>query len=132
MKKCTIKDLPKILEVMKHPDVQGPASISFWIPILEAPLTYVLMPDPDVVFMVFAATEEVASGHVYAKPCARGKRAIKAERVGLKWLIANTPFKKIVGFVYNKPHIERFHSMVGMQKIDIGDNIKMFIYPPKE
>lgn len=82
---------------------------------LSAKGAYVLMPNDGTVFLLFGVADTVGSGHVYALPEYRGRRAIDAERDAIRWAFSNTAFETIVGFTpKNMKHVMLYHSSVGM------------------
>lgn len=74
---------------------------------LESPLAFVLMPDPDCIFFAQPFMGTALLFHQAALPGARGKRVVKAGKAAIGWLFENTQASCLVGVMSasNRPSV---------------------------
>lgn len=85
-----------------------------------------------VVFLFAPVTTSLCIGHVYSPPDKRGSAAIHGLKAALKWVVDNTGYAAIIGFVRNEDrNIKLFLRLSGMEeKASItAPGLSMYVYP---
>ena len=106
------RDIEQIKRILDHPSIDSPECVAD-----NESIYWLVNDEEDCLCVAYPYTDKVYMCHIYIKEEARGTKAIRFGRAGVKWYLANTDAKKLTGFTpsYMK-HAYIYAMQIGFKK----------------